>query len=62
MIGPQLGEKFKGNSRESSPELLTRDESLRKDAPIRDWDKDKKNGRLSNSCDAPSLVIFRIAT
>ena len=43
MIGPQLGEKYKGEGRES-PELLTRDESLRKDAPIREWDKDKKIG------------------
>ena len=40
MIGPKMSEK-----RDASPELLTRDETLRDDAPMREWDKGKKNGQ-----------------
>ena len=49
MIGPQLSEQASseqtGEGRSSSPELLTRDESLRKDGPVRDWDLGKDKGK-----------------
>ena len=37
LVGPKLSEK-----EESESELLTRDDSWRKEAPIRDWDKGKQ--------------------
>ena len=35
LIGPKLSEA-------KEPEPLTRDENLKKDAPVREWDKGKK--------------------
>ena len=37
-IGPSQSEAAK----KQKPELLTRDETLRRDGPVREWDKGKK--------------------
>ena len=44
-IGPSLSEAAK----KQEPELLTRDETLRKDAPVREWDKGKKGMIISHN-------------
>ena len=37
MIGPSVTEMSK-----KEPSLLVRDDTIRKDAPVREWDKEKK--------------------